>query len=661
MKNALTPTHHLLLLLAILGLALFLRLWRLDVMPPGFYHDEAYNALDALALSRGEAFPQFHEGWELYAHTAHGDRPITPTRYPIFFEGNYGREPLHIYLMALSIHLFGPTIWAVRLVPALMGTIGVFTTWLCACVLFSAHPHRRPLALIAAFTVATLFPAIHFSHFGLRMMMFLPVQTLAVATFTQGIQQYQRQKRVRTLWWWWGITGALVGFGLYTYAASRLFPLFFVGVYVAMAWRNRSWRAQWPIFVGLGVVAILVALPMLIYFARYPYFLFFRTAYVANKGMGTVEGKAWLTWLLNIGRVWRGLYWWGETHLRHNLVGRPFLDLIQAVLLTIGLGQAARHHHARPLWLWLWIMLLPSIMSGDAPHFGRMSGAIAPLALLVGYGAISAWQWLGTTRLTGRVIASLLLVSGGWTTYDYFVRYANNPALDNGSYPSAEGFYRGDWEIGRWIAQQSADSVLYFAPPQEEMATIFFAYGHDREKVRSYQGGSSLLPLGRPDKPIHYIVRPNHTAALEQLAAFYGEAYSAEVTADSVRVTIPAQLNRLTTRHQSALAYHPSLQLVGWQIDQSASAVIVTLIWQKTGPLSADYTTFIHLLDADGTLLTQQDRPPAGYPTRDWRDGELIRDQFTLSYTGRFTQLRTGWYDPATLAPFGEAILLTPR
>ena len=64
--------------------------------------------------------------------------------------------------------------------------------------------------------------------------------------------------------------------------------------------------------------------------------------HVANKGLGAVPGKPWLTWLGNIGRVFAGLFWQGEGHLRHNLPGRPYLDAIQAVLFLLGLGWLGR-------------------------------------------------------------------------------------------------------------------------------------------------------------------------------------------------------------------------------------------------------------------------------------------------------------------------------
>ena len=69
------------LLLAVILLAALFRFWRLGSLPPGLYHDEAYNGLDALSLNQGKIFPQFYEGWELYAEDAHGGQPAQETRY----------------------------------------------------------------------------------------------------------------------------------------------------------------------------------------------------------------------------------------------------------------------------------------------------------------------------------------------------------------------------------------------------------------------------------------------------------------------------------------------------------------------------------------------------------------------------------------------------
>ena len=101
-------------MLAVILLGAFLRIWLLGDLPPGLYHDEAYNGLDALALINGEAFPIFHEAWELYQQDAFAADQPEPTRSPIFFTGNFGRESLHVYGMAISIQIFGPTPFAIR-------------------------------------------------------------------------------------------------------------------------------------------------------------------------------------------------------------------------------------------------------------------------------------------------------------------------------------------------------------------------------------------------------------------------------------------------------------------------------------------------------------------------------------------------------------------
>ncbi|MEZ4516948.1 MAG: hypothetical protein R3C44_08960 [Chloroflexota bacterium] len=174
-------------LLIILLLAAALRFWRLGDLPPGLYHDEAYNGLDALSLLQGKEFPQFYEGWELYTQDAHATRPANPTKFPVFFEGNYGREPLHVYLMALSIALAGATPFAVRAVPAAAGVLAVLTTFLAAYALLGEVTKNRfspwLLPVLAAFTLAVLYPAVHFSRFGIRAMLFVPCATLSVYGF----------------------------------------------------------------------------------------------------------------------------------------------------------------------------------------------------------------------------------------------------------------------------------------------------------------------------------------------------------------------------------------------------------------------------------------------------------------------------------------------
>jgi hypothetical protein len=59
----------------------------------------------------------------------------------------------------------------------------------------------------------------------------------------------------------------------------------------------------------------------------------------------------------------------------------------------------------------------------------------------------------------------------------------------------------------------------------------------------------------------------------------------------------------------------------------------VTLWWQAVTPLAADYTSYIHLVTADGQRLAQSDHQPGGvyYPSSLWLPGEPLRDRHVLS------------------------------
>jgi hypothetical protein len=57
------------------------------------------------------------------------------------------------------------------------------------------------------------------------------------------------------------------------------------------------------------------------------------------------------------------------------------------------------------------------------------------------------------------------------------------------------------------------------------------------------------------------------------------------------------------------------------------------ITWQVQDRFSEDYTTFIHIVDADGRILTQRDLPPlgGGRPTSSWQPGERLLDPYVLT------------------------------
>lgn len=673
-----------LILLIALFLAIFFRFWQLETLPPGLYHDEAYNGLDALSLVQGKSFPIFYEGWELYAQDAHAERPPTITRFPIFFEGNYGREPLHIYLMALSINLLGATPTAVRAVPAAAGVLAVLTTYFAASMLLLGNDERKAQTMFApafaALTMAILYPAIHFSRFGIRAMLFVPIETMAVGLFWLGIQRLAQKNRGffdfpsssqpkqghAYFYLPFIFAGILLGLGIYTYAAARLFPLLFILFIPIWLWHSKQFKANWPYAAVMAGASLVTALPLLLFFYRYPYFFIFRIAFVANKGTGTVDGRPLVTWILNIGRVVRGLFWQGETHLRHNLPGRPYLDVIQLGLFGLGSGTFFyRWNRLRPIFLaiWLVVMLLPTVMSGDAPHFGRMTGVAPVAAILIGIGAAAILKW--TSRrwrssrgqtFVGFSLVILLFALSAWLAYrDYFIHYANHPQL-------AHDFYQSDWELGQLAASQPDQTSIYLSPTQEEMATIYFAL-QDPSRIRSYAGGQGLVPLGRPNEPVLYLLRPlADNASVAQIEQLMGAPTTIEESEAVWIVNGRYNLDSFPDYVPSMHRWGDKIELKAWQINQTEAQLEVNLLWQANSMMDRSYTGFVHLINEAGLVISQKDRPPAGYPTTDWQPGEWIHDQYLVDIppdlaAGTY-RIQTGFYFLPTLEGLGEPVIL---
>jgi hypothetical protein len=79
-------------------------------------------------------------------------------------------------------------------------------------------------------------------------------------------------------------------------------------------------------------------------------------------------------------------------------------------------------------------------------------------------------------------------------------------------------------------------------------------------------------------------------------------------------------------------------------------ALDVTLYWLALRDAGTDYKTFVHMLDANGQVVSQHDGDPVGgfTPTTRWRQGELIADRHRLSLppglAGGSYALKAGMY-----------------
>ncbi|MCL4298442.1 MAG: cellulase family glycosylhydrolase [Anaerolineae bacterium] len=104
--------------------------------------------------------------------------------------------------------------------------------------------------------------------------------------------------------------------------------------------------------------------------------------------------------------------------------------------------------------------------------------------------------------------------------------------------------------------------------------------------------------------------------------------------------------------------FNHEIELVGYKLQPdpltSPGTINLTLYWQSVQAVANDYTVFIHLTDGTGSIVAQEDSPPAQgkFPSSRWLPGQLIEDEHhTLTSAnlpaGKY-DLRVGLYNSAT-------------
>lgn len=621
-KNHESPsTFGWALLLLALVTAVFLRLYHLENWPPGLYRDEAFNGLDALRVLQGQL--------------------------SVFFTANNGREPLYIYLTALSVGLFGGTVLAVRLAAAVVGSL----TTLLVFQLGRSWFGWRVGLLSAWLWAITLWP-VHLSRLGLRTILLPAVLALA---FWLGTEAYRRQQPR-----WWLAAGFAYGLGFYTYLAIRFTPLLLLALGAYVLWRGpgkRLWRGLGWFLLGTAVTLF----PLALFYLQNPDLLLGRTDQVSILNPAINHGDF-------LGTLWRqtwqalGLFFWrGDTILRHNPAGRPLFDWLMAGPFLLGLGWCLRQWRkpaATAVLLWTIIMLGVTILAEDAPHFLRAVGILPAAIFLPALGLAWLWQWPRLPLVVrGGLVSALVAGSFLLTARDY-VNYSQEP-------DTALLFEAAATELAGQLNEEAAGTVVYLdrwfwdEPSQKGWPSIPFLA--DLDNVTFYRPENGLPPAA-PGQPVSLYAWP--FGNLEFVPQLLADAEMVMVENGRLaRGDLEPEPYPLYVRYASGAApdaktavnFDQTFLLQGWTVTQlDEQTVQVDLIWQKTTDAQPNQIAFLHVLSAAG-LVAQADAPPGGdywFPHW-WRENQLVQERRILTLTEPFDPaihtIRVGLYDPVTL------------
>jgi hypothetical protein len=626
--------------------ALGLRLWRIDTVPPGFHFDESFEGLEA---------------WRIL-HDA-GYRPL-------FVTGNFGVLPLNIYANAVTFTLFdlfggvaGPT--AMRVTAAIFGVLAVAALYALADELRRlASPGGLTIAfpLFAAATLAVMRWHLHFSRMGIEPILTPLLWAGATWLLLRGW---------RTGSWLSFIgCGFLLAAAMYAYQGAWVIPLLAAGTAMVLIVGKvepekerlgeiegdlRGNPDKSPQMIGLALAAAVAALvfaPLAWYFWQHPEQFLLRPAQIAVVGEGGADAAlgemAWATV-----KMFGPFGAPGDQDPRRNLPGAPALNLWQAAPFYLGLVLALWRVR-QPAYLiplvGLFGLLLPGVLSEYAPHFHRIVGAAAPVALFCGFGFDWLWQQTGRAgqfRLALRGAVVVLFVVGTFVSgRDYFVRWAVLPDL----------FYAFDvglWEIGQQIAAQPPDQALYLTPRDAGHPTLAFAsatrWGGGAQPV-SFDG-RHLFPLldGPSDQPELYIVVEHEDFRTPLLlpAIFPAARVVAELTDRQGQVYArfyerpPAALPQRLPQQERNVTIGDGIELAGYDVQPGSlhrgEILYLQLHWLVKAAPANDWTVFTHLVaeneDGERTVVAGHDsRPGAGsLPTDRWQPGWRILDEYQIA------------------------------
>jgi 4-amino-4-deoxy-L-arabinose transferase-like glycosyltransferase len=403
-------------LIAIILVAAFFRLYRLQEIPPEMTSDHIEKLLDIYDLS-------------------HGVRPI-------YFERNTGREPFQFYWAFTVMRVFntGITFYGLKLANALIGILTIYGIYLLGRELAG-----EDVGLLAAFFASVMQWAESITRIGLRFPYAALAATFALWAFLRALRTGRRADYL--------IAGLIFGAGFYGYTAYRVMPIV-VAVLVLVKLlieQPHSWQAWRQLVLNLTVftwIAIIVFVPLGRYWHDNPQMFWQRSATRIEGDYGVTAHNIGWTLANNTLRALGMFNVVGDTVWANTLPNKPTLDKVGGVFLVLGVMAALYRLFKRRDWPLLMAilagvtLLLPSILSvafpGENPSVVRTAGAIPIVAALVGLGlyvvARAAKEMVGTRWGMWLAVPLLALILAATTLINYrryFVDYYHSYQLSS--------------------------------------------------------------------------------------------------------------------------------------------------------------------------------------------------------------------------------------
>ncbi len=591
----------------IFALAIFLRTYRIDSIPPGIYVDETNGGLDAVHIIEGRLESPFGTGWN-----------DTPTGY--------------FYYMAAIFKLLGAT-WAglkiASLIPAILTVPAVY---LLGRLLFGPSAGLAAMLLMAVSRWH-----LSMSRWGWNETAPPLFQVLATFFLIRGL----RDRRALD----YALSGLLIGLSMYTYLSSRLAAATLVLYILYWLWSDPAgWRAalrrSWLGLAILLMAALVAVAPI-------------GVTYLKNRT--SFNNRAWELSVFrdireqnsvkplsdNVGDVLKFFHQTGDHQGQHNLPGEPMTDPITGLLFVLGLAYAIlawRDQRRGLLLLWLVLGMAGSFLGSrqESPEAYRSIIALPAVVLM----AADALDRIGraTYRMlrdqplalarprlpglaAGGFVIAALVGAALWESSVYFGRQASSIEVSRGFNPTENNVAQ------ETIAALGNDTTVYLSPTFSDYSPLrFLVYG----VIKAQTGKNTLddrpyrvvvpevsLPLPDSGHDVLMLLDRDYWPLRDYIASFYPQARMELVSLSDnepiyVRVVLPraqvAALQGLTERVTYADGRHEERNVA--QIELPNSEQVDEVEWD--GAIRLEHGGEYELRGDGGLQIFLDGQPWAG-------------------------------------------------
>ncbi|MEK7526375.1 MAG: glycosyltransferase family 39 protein [Patescibacteria group bacterium] len=462
------------ILLGILVIALFLRLFKVSTIPPHLTPDEAslgYNAYSLLTTGKDE-----------YGKTM-----------PVIFKsfGDY-KPGLYIYTVVPFVAILGLTELAVRLPSVLSGVLAV---WLVYLIVVNFRQEKEKVdgkyAIFASLLLAINPWHVHFSRGAWEINLSL---TLTLAGIYFFLKSLDRQKYLITSSVFFALT-------LLTYQGAKLSSAL-VLIALVVVFNKQVVKFEIKNIVLSAIVGLVIALPIILSLfsgktGRLTVFSIFSyprpRQYLQqfldqnNEKIGSASYYLFHSETNNFARGLLGRYfnYYSGRYLffegdwqnpKHNAPNTGLFLLLDVFLFVPGIIYLVRNKGKLTFFVFMWLALapIPAVLSKDQIHAVRSFNMVIPVILINSFGAMFVLNGIVNLKQTVKYAALAAFLIGYVANYGYYIDayYVHLPKHDSKA-----------WEYGykqiaqRVIALQDKYDKVYIQQSYSQPYIYFLFYG----------------------------------------------------------------------------------------------------------------------------------------------------------------------------------------